>query len=126
MTVNQRRVLLAVVFIALLLLMSGWLNGLRIGRELKAYERQAADAKTDAKAALDKATQIAREKLAAERQLAELEAERDGKQTEEETARIAALDARADYDRAVREQRTDDPSAEQLCAELAALGYACR
>lgn len=94
--------------------------------EVRQYEQQAAKAKAQANIALATAAKIAREKVELERTIAELEAKRDGKVEEYEKAKIDSSNARAEYLRSVREPRGDNPSAEQLCAELAAAGYPCR
>ena len=120
---------LLVIFAAVLLFAaigSGWWSWFQTSMEVRKFEREAAVAKLDAENALKIAADIGKEKLEKERQLAEVEAKRDGKVTELEKAKIETLDARAEYNRAVREQRTDNPSAEQLCRELAALGHPCR
>lgn len=93
--------------------------------EVRRLERDANHAKEEAKEHLAQAAKIAREKLELERKLAEIEAKRDAKVTETEKAHIDTLDALADYDRALRNGRSDNPSTEQLCGELAALGYPC-
>lgn len=93
--------------------------------EVRRLERDANHAKQEAKEHLEQAAKIAREKLELERKLAEIEAKRDAKVTESEQAHINTLDALADYDRALRNGRSDNPSTEQLCGELAALGYPC-
>ena len=93
--------------------------------EVRRLERDANHAKEEAKEQLEKAAKIAREKLELERKLAEIEAKRDAKITETEKAHIDTLDAIAEYDRALRNGRSDNPSTEQLCRELAALGYPC-
>jgi hypothetical protein len=93
--------------------------------EVRRYEQQASIAKEEARVALETAAKIGKEKLEAERKLAETEAKRDGKITELEKAKIDTLDARVEYLRAVREPRGDTPSPEQLCRELAALGHPC-
>ena len=122
---GQKMLIAAIEGIIALTLIGGWATTFRVWRETQALETEANHAKQDAKAALEKAAKIAREKLEAERKLAELEAKIDGKETELEKAHIETLDARSEYDRALRNKRGDDPSPEQLCAELAALGYPC-
>jgi hypothetical protein len=126
LTNSQRRIALAVLFVVLLVAMSGWLAALRQGRETEALERQAAEAKRDALLNLEKAAEIARERAELERRILILEAKRDAKISELEKAAIEAADARLAYDRALRDRRGDEPDAIQLCTELAALGYACQ
>lgn len=123
---GQKFLLIAAAAVVSLVLISGWATSFSTWNETRKLEREANHAKADAKDALEKAAKIAREKIAAERKLAELEAMIDGKETEAEKAHLDALDARAEYERSLRERRGDDPSTEQLCAELAALGYACQ
>jgi len=125
LTNSQRRIALAVLFIVLLVAMSGWLAALRQGRETEALERRAAEAKRDALRNLEKAAEIARSRAELERRILILEAKRDAKVSELEKAAIEAADARLEYDRALRDRRGDDPDAAELCSELAALGYPC-
>jgi hypothetical protein len=125
LTGMQQVKLVAPVVIILGLLVCASLSSLSAWAEVRRYEREAARAKQEAKEHLDRAAKIALEKLEVEKTLAELEAKRDGKQTEAERVHIEVINARAEYVRAVRERRGDDPSSEQLCTELRALGYPC-
>lgn len=93
--------------------------------ELRQAERAKIAAERDVKAALEIAAKAAKEKVEAEKRLAELEVKRDGKVTEVEAARVDALAERTELNRIKRESRGDNPSPEQLCDELAALGYTC-
>ncbi len=122
---GRRVVVVAIVALLAGLMVSGWVDSFRSWQQIRVFERQAIAGKRDAADALARAAKIAREKLALEQQLAKLEIIRDEKQKQANDAHIKTLDARADYDRALREQRGDNPSPEQLCAELAALGYPC-
>lgn len=112
-------VLLAAVFAY------GVYDRFRLWSEIRVYERERIEAGRQAQEALLTAEKIAREKVEVEKQLAEKESKRDGKVTEVEAARVKVLDDRLELNRAVRERRTDNPSAEQLCAELKSLGYPC-
>lgn len=109
-----------------LMLIYGMLTSIWSGYEIRQLEREANEAKLEATAALEQAVQIAKEKKLAELKLAEVETKRNAKQPELDKAVREAGDARAEYERVVRERRRDNPSADQLCAELAALGYPCR
>lgn len=97
----------------------------RMSAEVKKFERDAIIAKGEAQAALESAAKIAREKVEQEKQLAEVEAKRDGKINEVEAAKVRNASDRLELNRARRERRGDNPSPEQLCGELAALGYPC-
>lgn len=125
LTGGQKAVIVGVILIAVAAFIYSTASSISTSVEIRKYEREANTAKRDAEDALKIAKKIATEKLEIEKKLAELEAKRDGKQTELEKAKIETLDARADYERALRERRGDNPSSEQLCAELAALGYPC-
>ena len=125
MTPLQKAAVAGIPLVLALILAAGWIRSASLYFEVRRYEREANAAKRDAKKYLEQAAAIGREKLEAERRLAELEAKRDAKITEAEAANLKTLDARAEHERAVRERRTDDPSTEQLCNELAALGYHC-
>lgn len=122
---GQKMLIAAAAGVIAVALIGGWATSFRAWRETRSLETEANHAKEDAKAALEKAANIAQEKLEAERKLAELEAKIDGRETELEKEHLESLDARGEYERTLRNRRGDNPSAEQLCAELAALGYPC-
>lgn len=125
MLLKQKLVLGGIGVLLLLIAFTGWVDSCSTSREVRRLEREANAAKRDAEKHLATAAKIAREKLEMERKLTEIEAKRDAKITEAEAAQIETLDARSEYLRALRERRGDDPSTEQLCAELRALGYPC-
>ncbi len=112
--------ILLVAFIAY-----GLVDRFRLYSEVRQYEREAVIAKAEASTALEAAAKIAREKVEQEKKLAEIEVKRDGKITEVEAAKVRVIDDRLELNRAVRERRTDNPTPQQLCTELAALGIPC-
>lgn len=121
-----RRIILALVALVIVgMFAASTIGGLRAWSQTRVLEAQAVKAKREAQDALNKAAQIAREKLALEKQIAQIEVKRDAKEKEANDAHIKTLDARADYDRTLRESRGDNPDRDQLCAELDALGYPC-
>jgi hypothetical protein len=120
---------LVVVFITVfLVVLLGWLaiQNAAAWNETRKLEREAKIAKDEAKKHLEIAAKIAREKVELEKKLSELEATIDVKNKEAHQATANTADARLEYERTLRERRTDDPGADELCLELAALGYACR
>lgn len=125
MTWPQKVAVGGVVFITVALVIYLAVQWLTVSHEVRKLERQANTAKRDAETALKRAADIALEKLEAERKLAELQRTRDAKEKEANEAEIKTLDARNDYIRVLRERRTDSPTADQLCLELAAAGYPC-
>jgi S-adenosylhomocysteine hydrolase len=125
LTTGRRLILIAAGAVIAIVLAAGWISEIATSIELRKYERQAAAAKRESEDALKKAAAIAREKLTIEKRVAELEVQIDGRTKEANDARIKTLDARADYDRTLREQRGDNPGTDELCRELAALGYPC-
>lgn len=121
----QQGVLVGVVVLVIFTMVSGWGSSFSAWNENRKLEREIARQKAEMQQHLDNANKIAREKVEAEKKLAITEAQRDGKQTEAEQAAIATFDDRLEYERALRERRGDNPTVEQQCAELAALGYPC-
>lgn len=94
--------------------------------EVRKYEREANNAKRDAEAAVAAAVKIAEEKKKLEIKISALEERRNEKQLKVDQAMRDADDAVADWERTRRLERTDDPGTDQLCTELAELGYPCR
>lgn len=90
-----------------------------------AAEARAAAAEQRMNDSIAKAAEIASKLREMEKDLARKEGQRDEKQTEVDAANKRVSDDRANYNRAVSEPRTDNPSTDQLCVELAALGYPC-
>ena len=115
---RQRAFLLVAALLVSLLMISGWADSYGSYRSRKAAEKAASDA-------LERAAKIASQIAKREKEVKALEEKRDEKNKELDTS---AADVRRDrdvYDRAVAEPRTDQPTAEQLCRELDALGYSC-
>lgn len=125
LTTNQRRVLLAAAFVVLVITLSGWLSSMAVTRELKKLEREAAHAAADKDAALKRASVIIGQIADAEAEKQKLEERRDEaiRRTDEAAGKSNA--AAIEYDRAVRERRSDDIGAAGLCRELGELGYPC-
>lgn len=126
LTGGQKLLLILAGLLIAITLASGWIGWVRTSFEVRRHERDATVAKREAEDALKLAAKIAKDKLELERTLTQIEAKRDEKNKQLNQAHLETLDARSDYERALREQRGDDPSTDELCAELAALGYACR
>ncbi len=126
LTAKQKAVVAGTIALVLVLMFSGWFDSLWSSAKVRQAEREAAQAKRDATAALERAANIANEIKRREEALSKVENNRDAKQLEVNSATEATNSARADYERAVRESRPDAPSTDQLCAELAALGYPCQ
>lgn len=121
----QRFGISAVGVILSLMLVYGMFTSIWSGYEIRQLEREVNNAKIEAAEALAQAVEIAKEKKLAELKLVEVEAKRNAKQPELDKAVRAASDARAEYERAVREPRKDNPSPDQLCAEARDLGLKC-
>lgn len=94
-------------------------------QSIKVYEKARIDAERDAQAALTVAADIAAENVKVKKQLAEKEIERGGKAAEVKNAEIKVYNDRLELNRVRRERRGDNPSPEQLCGELEALGIRC-
>lgn len=118
LTNGQRICVMVVSLVLIIVLLSGWISSIK-------SEIAVRRAEATANRALKKAADIAAEILKREKELAKTEAKRDEKQKELDAAAGNVDRDRAEYDRAVNEPRTDNPSAEQLCRELAELGYPC-
>lgn len=111
--------------VILFLMVIGWIDSAYSNYQVRKAEREATKAKFEANEALLKAAKIATEIAKKEFELNELEKKRNEKRTELEKAKRETADAAADYDRAVREPLSETPSADELCADLAKLGYPC-
>lgn len=122
---NQRRVMIAAAFAVLVIMISGWLSSMAVTRELKQAERDAKVAAAEKQDAIDAAAAIAKKVEAAETEIKRLEEQRNEATERLEAAGRDADAARAGYDDAIRSVR-GTITREQLCAELAELGYACR
>lgn len=110
---------LIVAFVALVSLnFKGW-------REARHERQTRVAAERDVTDALKKAAKIAEDKAKVEKQIADLEVQRDGKVTQMEQDRISTLDARDNWVRTHNESAGENPSPESVCAKLAALGYPC-
>lgn len=125
MTLKQKIVAAVIPVVLAAFILTGWIRSGQLYFETRRLEREANAAKRDAADALKKAADIAKEKLEVERKLAAIEEKRNVKEQEAKDATLRTLDARSDYVRTLRERRTDNPSTEQLCSELRALGYPC-
>jgi biopolymer transport protein ExbB/TolQ len=120
---------LLIVMLALVIVIgSGYLlvGNIAAWGEVRKLEREANNAKQDSKKHLEIAAKIAREKVEAEKKVAELEVKIDAKNKEVHQAAADTANARLEYNRSVREHRTEDLTVEQLCAELDALSIPCR
>lgn len=126
LTLTKRLAIIGLFVAVILIAAGGWLDSLRSYNRVRQLEREAARAEREAKAALEQAAKIAREKIEVEKKLTELEVKRDAKSREAAEAHKQTLDARLDYERALRNSRGDSPSTDELCRELAALGYPCQ
>lgn len=123
----KQKWLIGVVCSAVLLLMvSGWADSAYSNFKVRRAERAAEKAKWEANGAIEKASKIASEIREREVEVRELEAKRDVKKTELDKSKQATNNAQSDYDRAVREPISETPSTDELCSELAKLGYPCR
>jgi len=118
MTGLQKLVLGGVAAVVLMVMVSGWVSSFWSGIKVRQAERQAA-------AALKKAAEIAVEIAKREKEIEKIEVKRDEKQKELDAADADADRDRTELERARREQRTDAPTAAELCRELADLGYPC-
>lgn len=126
LTPGRRWVVVAIVALLAGLMVSGWVDSLRAWQQIRVFEREAAAAKRTAAEKIEAAAKIATEIRKREAELDKLEVKRNEKQKELDKAAGNVSRDRAEYDRAVRESRPDAPSTEQLCDELAALGYPCQ
>lgn len=125
MTAWQKAAVIGVVLAVLSLGIFLTVKWITVSVQVRRYEREANSAKREAENALKIAADIAKEKLEFELKLAAVEEKRNAKEQQAHEANIKTLDARDDYVRALRERRTDSPGTDQLCLELAALGYPC-
>lgn len=122
----QKFVTVALVALIAIALIGSWVNTFQTWSEIRVYEKAAIEAQRDKAAALERAAKIASDIKIREEALKKVEEKRDVKKTEVKNAADVVSRDRAEYDRAVRERRADVPSTDQLCRELAALGYACQ
>lgn len=125
-TTKQKWIVGGIATLILLLMFSGWIDSAVSFYRVRKAERAAEKARFESKQALEKASKIAAEIRQKEFELKELEKKRDVEKKKLDTAKRETADARADYDRAVREPVATTPSADELCADLAKLGYPCR
>lgn len=116
----------AISLLLMSLIFVGGINYFSAWREFRALEAGAAKDKKDAENAMKRAAEIAQIILERENELIKIEERRNEKELELEKS-AAETDAALDnVNRARVQPRTDTPSAKQLCAELAELGYPCR
>lgn len=125
LTGRQKAVVVGVIALVLILMVAAFVDSAMSLSKARQFEREAEKAHRDAGQALERASKIAAEIKVREKALDQVKEKRDAKQMELDKAAKDTFDARADYDRAVREQRPGTPSTEQLCGELAQLGYPC-
>lgn len=118
LSVAQRVVVTVLVLALGGVMLSGWISSVSSYIEVRRAEKKA-------DAALKKAADIAGAVLKKEKELAKTEEKIYEKQKELDAAATHTARARAEYDRVRVSPRTDEPSPEQLCAELAELGYPC-
>lgn len=126
LSLGKRAWLAAVVTCVFAMCVVSAIGNLRAWGQIRALEKDAKLNKQIAKTALDRASQLELEKIQVQKQFAEMEAKTNAKSKEAADAELKTLNARDEYYRTLRESRTDDPSTEQLCSELAALGYPCQ
>ncbi|MBK8810695.1 MAG: hypothetical protein IPN69_08180 [Acidobacteria bacterium] len=126
MTGPQRRVTVGVLLLISACFIGGWYNAFAGWRANRALENEAKTARRDADAALKRAATIAAAIREQEEELRELEAKRNVEQKQLEKSAARTGDAQRDYDRTLTEPVTGTPSADELCADLAKLGYPCR
>lgn len=123
---NRQKIYIAAVILLLVgFAVFALMDRYRLNQEVKIFEQQAVTAKREAVTALENAAKIAKEKVEQEKKLAEIEVKRDGKNNEVAASRVRVADERLELNRVRRERRGDNPSPDQLCAELDALGYSC-
>jgi len=118
LTGRAKAVVVCVLILVALVAVSGWVDSWKAWRDTRALEKQAAES-------LEKAAKIASELVKREKEVGKLEEKRDEKVKELDTLSGGVSRDRDVYDRAVAEPRTDQPTAEQLCRELDAIGYSC-
>lgn len=122
---RQKIYIVAVVVLLIGFAVFALVDRYRLNSEVKTFEREAVIAKAAAQTALENAAKIAKEKVEQEKKLAEIEVKRDGKNNEVAASRVRVANDRLELNRVRREKRGDNPSPDQLCAELDALGYSC-
>lgn len=122
---GQKAVLVFAGLLIASVLISGWISSVQSWSEIRRLENEAAEAKAEADAAVKAAIAIGEEKKKLEVKISSLEEQRNAKQPALDNAMRDADAAAADWERARREQRKDNPSTDELCAELAELGYPC-
>lgn len=118
--------MLAVSFVLLLVLFTGWCDSLSQRKRVSVHEREAARAKADAAEHVERADKLAKQAAEIAGELKELEERRNEKREDLANAQRDSDAAGSDYDRVRRESRTDQPDADALCRELAELGYPCK
>lgn len=108
-----------------LLIISGWVDSAISSYKVRKAERAAAQAKFEADQALEKASRIASEIQTKALELKALEEKRNAEKLENLEKRRDVRDAQRAYDDALR-NAAPVTNADDLCAELKRLGYACR
>lgn len=126
LTGPQKLLVTATILAVAALALAGWLDSAASLREVKRLEREATAAKRDAAEQLERAAKIGTRLRDLEAELEILEVEREKKLDEARSAGSAADRARDNWNSTRERTRTDNPDADALCRELAALGYPCR
>jgi hypothetical protein len=126
LSASQKFIAIALVVLMIGALAASWLNTFQTWNTVRQYENQAIKADREKVEALEKVAKIAGELKKREEDVAKDEAKRDEQKVEVKKGAVVIDRDRAEYERAVRERRTDSPSTDQLCRELAALGYPCQ
>jgi len=123
---KRQKVYIVAAIVAVIVVMAfGFYGWWKSYSEVRQFEQAAITAKREAEEALKNAAEIARQKVKLEKRVEETEAKVDVKRKEQHEAQAQSAGARLEYERSLREQRGDNPSIPQLCAELAALGHPC-
>jgi Flp pilus assembly protein TadB len=127
LSTGQRRIVAGLALFMLAIAITGWIDAFRARQSANQYLREADQARREAKTALKAAAEIATKIKAAEKQLVELEEKRNEEFQKYDRGAGNVRDLRDRYDAARRERvGPDAANADELCGELAGLGYPCR
>lgn len=125
MSAAQKFVGIALALLVAAVIVGSWWNTFQAWSEIRVYERQAAKANQEKAAALELAAKVANTIRIREEELKKIEVKRNEKLGEVKDLADDAARDRAEYERAVRERLREVPSTDELCRQLAALGYGC-
>jgi HAMP domain-containing protein len=125
LTGTQKLIAAGLALVLAFAAISGWVDSAWSYAKVRKLENQAEKDKRDAAEKLAAAAKIAADIKVRELALEKIEAKRNEKQTEVGRAAENTNSDRGAYERAVRDARPDTPSADELCRELAGLGYPC-